>query len=286
MEVFSGLFVFFVWLKYPFIIFGSIVLYYFSSFFFWLFYFKKKGKKINKGNFVRKKKRSVLMRLLVDFPRQYMLDNINRPPDFFRYQGLIIYEGRQGSGKTSTMVRDTLEIKREFPKCKIISNLAMNGEDESLKHWRQLVNYKNGTLGIVAVMDELQNWFSSNQSKDFPPEMLSVITQNRKNRRVIFGTAQSFHLLAKSIRSQCIEVRKCVTLFGCITFVMRKEPILDSDGNVSEWKSRGIYFYVHNEELRNAYDTWKVIDSLTKSGFKENNVTDIYNYTNVVVTKK
>ena len=86
------------------------------------------------------------------------------------------------------------------------------------------------------IMDELQNWFSSNDSKNFPPEMLGVITQNRKNRRIILGTSQNFYLLAKAIRSQATEVRRCSTFLGCLTIVRRAEPILDSEGNVAEWK--------------------------------------------------
>lgn len=284
--MFNSLIVMLKWILYPSLVLGIVLGYYLIIMFFWVYKFGKNGIKKEKGQHKLLKKPSILRRLLIDFPRQYVLDTLKRPSDFMKYQGLIIYEGRQGSGKTSTMVRDTLQIKKEYPLSKVITNLGMVGENESLKHWKQLVNYKNGIYGVVAVMDELQNWFSSNQSKDFPPEMLSVITQNRKNRRIIFGTAQSFHLLAKAIRSQCVEVRKCVTFFGCITFVLRKEPILDSEGNVAEWKRRGMYFYVHNEELRDAYDTWKVIDSLTKSGFQENKVTEIYNYTNVAVTKK
>jgi hypothetical protein len=286
MSMFRYLFDMLSWLFYPFMIIVFIVGYFFISVTVWSV-IKGKGKKKQPGQYKRLKKPSKLKRLLIDFPRQYSIDMINRQPDFFKYQGLIIYEGRQGSGKTSTMIHDTLQIKKEFPRCKTITNLAMLGQDDELKHWKQLVHYKNGIYGVIAVMDELQNWFSCNQSKDFPPEMLSVITQNRKNRRVIFGTAQSFHLLAKSIRSQCIEVRKCNTFFGCLTFVHRKEPILDSEGNVAEWKNRGWYFYVHNQELREAYDTWKVIESYAKSGFKEgSNVTEIANYTNVVVKKK
>ena len=33
-----------------------------------------------------------------------------------------------------------------------------------------------------------------------------------------------------------------------------------------------MYCFVHNKELRESYDTWKVIENLRKSGFKENNV--------------
>ena len=66
-------------------------------------------------------------------------------------------------------------------------------------------------FGVICCLDEMQNWFSSNQSRDFPPEMLQVITQNRKNRRVIFGTAQTFNRLSKPIREQATEVRECHT---------------------------------------------------------------------------
>lgn len=96
-----------------------------------------------------------------------------------------------------------------------------------------------------------------------------VITQNRKNRRIILGTSQNFYLLAKAIRSQATEVRRCTTILGCLTIVRRAEPILDSEGNVAEWKNRGMYFFVHNKKLRESYDTYKVIENLSKSGFKE-----------------
>lgn len=34
-------------------------------------------------------------------------------------------------------------------------------------------------------------------------------------------------------------------------------------------KSRGFYFFVHDEKLRESYDTYRVIESLSKSGFLE-----------------
>ena len=170
-----------------------------------------------------------MRKIFIDAPRQYISDLFERDPDFFRYQGLIIYEGRQGSEKTSTMIHDTMLMQKEYPLAKCITNLSYKYQNDDLKHWKKLVNYKNGINGVIAVLDELQNWFSSNQSKNFPPEMLQTITQNRKNRRIIMGTAQSFNLLAKAIRIQCTEVRKCVTFLGCITFVRKKEPYLDRE---------------------------------------------------------
>lgn len=145
-------------------------------------------------------------------------------------------------------------------------NLA--GSVKGKATWRLLLDYKNGIQGVIACIDEMQNWFSSNQSKNFPPEMLEVITQNRKNRRVIMGTAQTFNRLSKPIREQATEVRRCTTLFGCLTIVHRVVPELDSEGNVEKWKHRGFYYFVHDEKLRSSYDTWRVIESLSKSGFQ------------------
>lgn len=272
--------VFIEFLKYPFYFICVSILLVLSSCSF--FYVKGlfQGKRIPKGNRRRLRKPSLLTKIFILMPKQFIDDLFNRPADFFTYQGLIIFEGRQGSGKTISMVRYMKDMQYEYPDALCTTNLAYTDENVPLKTWKMLIDYKNGYKGVVVAMDELQNWFSSNDSKNFPPEMLSVITQNRKNRRIILGTSQNFYLLAKAIRSQATEVRRCTTLFGCLTIVRRLEPILDSEGNVVEWKKRGMYCFVHDKELRESYNTWKVIENLKNSGFKESvrndNNTNIY----------
>ena len=228
-----------------------------------------KGKRFKKGKRNIVKRKSILRRLLIDAPKRIAEDMIDRDPEFFRHQGCVIFTGRQGTGKSIGMVEYAMRMQQEYPLAKCISNIAYKCQNDELRHWTQLVDYKNGKRGLIVIMDELQNWFSSNQSKNFPPEMLSVITQNRKNRRIILGTSQSFHLLAKAIRTQATEVRECMTIFGAITFVRRREPILDASGDVVDWKNRGFYFFVHDKKLRDAYDTWQVTENLVKSGFQE-----------------
>lgn len=251
------------------------------------FYYVKgllKGKRVPKGNRRRLRKPGLLEKIFILMPKQYIEDLFSRPADFFPYEGMIIFEGRQGSGKTISMVRYMKDMQYEFPDALCTTNLAYTDENKPLKTWTMLIDYKNGYKGVIVAMDELQNWFSSNDSKNFPPEMLSLITQNRKNRRIILGTSQNFYLLAKAIRSQATEVRRCATYFGCLTVVRRLEPILDSEGNVVEWKKRGIYCFVHDKELRDSYNTWKVIENLRKSGFKEN--INRENDVKIVVKKK
>lgn len=230
-----------------------------------------KGKRFKKStSYTRQKKRNFFQKLFIDLPKRIVDDMFEKNPDFFPYQGLIIFEGRQGNGKTISAIQFARQMQKEYSKSKCMTNLNYKYQDDDMDHWSKLINFKNGIYGVIAVLDETQNWFASNQSRNFPPEMLQVVTQNRKNRRIILGTAQNFYLLAKAIRSQTTEVRRCATFFGCLTLVRRFEPILDSEGNVQEFKKRGFYFFVHDEDLRNSYDTYHVIEALKDSGFKDN----------------
>lgn len=258
--------------KWPLIIIFAIIGFFYISCMFWFIVKFFKGERVHRGSVKKIKKRSALMRILYDAPRQYVEDLYNMKPDFFRPQGLIIFTGRQGSGKTSAAMQYAMELLDTYPKAKCLSNTKFKYQNEQLNHWKQLINYKNAHKGVVVIMDELQNWFGSNQSRNFPPEMLGVITQNRKNRRIILGTSQNFYLLAKAIRSQCTEIRECTTLAGVMTIVIKREPILKEDGDVKELKFRGMYFFVHSPRLRNSYDTYAVVDALGKSGFQENPV--------------
>ena len=258
--------------KWPLIIIFAIIGFFYISCMFWFIVKFFKGERVHRGSVKKIKKRSALMRILYDAPRQYVEDLYNMKPDFFRPQGLVVFTGRQGSGKTSAAMQYAIELLDTYPKAKCLSNTKFKYQNEQLNHWKQLINYKNAHKGVIVIMDELQNWFGSNQSRNFPPEMLGVITQNRKNRRIILGTSQNFYLLAKAIRSQCTEIRECTTLAGVMTIVIKREPILKEDGDVKELKFRGMYFFVHSPRLRNSYDTYAVVDALGKSGFQENPV--------------
>ena len=265
---------FFTLLKLPLMIFGGMLLLLGLCCLIYSIRAYRSGARLKKGEHIRVPKPPLWKNLLYYLPKQMVADYFAHDPEFFRYQGCIVFTGRQGYGKTIAMAEQALRWRKEYPKAKCITNFALRDESAKLNDWRLLVGYKNGIQGVIACIDEMQNWFSSNQSKNFPPEMLEVITQNRKNRRVIMGTAQSFNRLAKPIREQATEVRKCYTFFGCLTFVHRVYPELDSNGDVDSWKHRGWYYFVHNAELRESYDTWKVIESLKESGFQEQRNTE------------
>ena len=220
----------------------------------------------------------LLRTLFVEVPRRYTLDRFNREPGFFQEQGVHMFTGEQGSGKTIAMVEMMLRLRKQYPESKMITNFEVLGEDDVLDHWTQLLTYSNGHKGVIVGIDEIQNWFMSGKNQ-LPPEMLEVATQNRKNRRILCCSAQVFTRVNKGLREQVNFVYKPITFLGCFTVVRKFKPKFDSEGNVLELKHRDMYCFVHTDELRSAYDTYKVIHTLAKEGFKEsagNQITNVY----------
>lgn len=256
-------------LKYPFFLLCGLVFLFIVSCTGFFIYQLVSGNRLKKGRHKKLKKTPLLKKVFYDAPKMYVQDMFDRDPDFFAYQGLVIYTGVQGQGKTIAMINDCMNMQKEYPLCKCITNLAYERENDALTDWHQLIDYKNGIYGVIVCMDEIQNWFSSKQSKDFPPEMFEVVTQNRKNRRIILATTQNFYQPAKDVRAQCTLVKKCMTVCGVFTIVHAVRPVLDSSGDVKEWKHVKFSCFAHTKELRDSYDTYKVIESLAKSGFKE-----------------
>lgn len=118
----------------------------------------------------------------------------------------------------------------------------------------------NGIYGEMDCLSELQTWFSSQDSKNFPPEMLSVITQQRHVRRAIFGDTQVFTRIAKPLREQCYRIYEPHTYFNCFTVVHVYKPSLDSDGQLLNKEHINTFCFVHDDELRNMYDSYSNID--------------------------
>lgn len=227
---------------------------------------------------VRLKKRGLFKQLFYDVPRRYVMDLYEREPGFFRPKGIHMFCGEQGCGKTIAAVELMLRLQKQYPLAKMISNFGVASENDELKEWQQLLTYTNGHNGVIVGIDEIQNWFMSGLNK-LPEGMLEVATQNRKNNRILCCTAQVFTRVNKGLREQVTMVYNPHTFLGCFTVVVMRKPKFDSEGNVLEMKYRGMYCFTHTEELRNAYDTYKVIHTLAKEGFKDvppQNVTNLY----------
>ena len=225
--------------------------------------------KVPKSDFEGYKKPNFFKRIFWDFPKQWIDDMFHRDPDAFLEHGLHMFCGEQGSGKTTAVVAKLLELEKRYPKSKIRTNMNYANEVAPITHWKELVHNDNGIFGQVEVLDEIQTWFSSLQSKDFPPEMITEISQQRKQRKMIIGTAQVFSRIAKPIREQTTFVYLPMTIMGCFTWVRVSKPQFWDDEKQTFKRHIRHYFFIHNKEIREAFDTYKKIEKYKNDGFKE-----------------
>lgn len=192
----------------------------------------------------------------------------------FHESGLIIYCGEQGSGKTYCMTHEINKLFCIYPDIKILTNYDLMIQDKCLDTWQPLLYEKNGDSGIVFSFDEISLWFNS-RFRDLPPEVLPEVVQNRKNHRVIFGTAQNICMVDKQIRLQATEYRNCHTWFGFLSWYVAYRPVFDFEGNLIDKKFLGIKCYIQDNSIRYQYDTFSTVKRLGKLGFNYEKPVDI-----------
>lgn len=192
----------------------------------------------------------------------------------FKPYGLKIFTGRQGCGKTVSLVQTLNEMHEEYPKAKIFTNFKYRNSTGRLDSLNDLLHIRNGEDGVIFALDEIQNEFSSNTSKDFPETMLSTITMQRKQKIVILASSQVFTRVSKPLREQCFEVIECKTFGGRWTTMKCYDAddynyMIDNLDPKKKFKTPKKFkkSYIQTDDLRNCYDTMEVIQRLSRQGF-------------------
>lgn len=224
---------------------------------------------------------------IVNIFRQIKYDqDFNREhPTYFRPDGLIVFCGPQGSGKTLSAVNYVYKLAEMYPRCKIVTNIELRDYpfDNYRVFWfkeaKDLMRYKNGLEGVIFLIDEIQLYFNSLGSKNIDMDVMTQISQQRKQRIHIVATSQVFGRMAKPLREQfdvVIYCKKC--LFG----FLQKNSLIDRDSLTTE-ESTGTnltgkvvknFFYFKNPDSYGRYDTYKVIQNKNIKIERERN--DVY----------
>ena len=187
---------------------------------------------------------------------KYKRDFRKKNPTYFEPDGILVFCGPQGSGKTLSAVRYVLDVLRAFPNAILCSNVKIYGLPDSVRYVRYtgldcFDKYNNGFEGVIFLIDEIHIEFNSLESKNMPVSIITEIAQQRKQRKHIVGTSQVFGRIAKPFREQFKYVVQCKTFFGLVSFnrVSRGEDI---ETKIDESISCPVYrryFFFHSPEL-------------------------------------
>lgn len=179
--------------------------------------------------------------------------------------GSIVFKGFQGSGKTLSMVHYCIQLQRQFPKCIIYSNVKIKGLKnfhliETDSDVTEAISVTNGVDGVVLLLDEAHLFF--NKKTGISLDVLTAISQQRKDRRRIILSSQIWEELDISLRKQVKHIVSCSCRFGHV----QVNTISDGE-SLSYDKLQGCYtakslyteVFKHNQKLYDCYDTMQKI---------------------------
>ena len=191
----------------------------------------------------------------------------------FREYGFTFFVGRQGAGKTISMVNYLDRMKERYPDCVVVTNFDYWQSDRIMTNWRDLLEIRNGTDGIIFAIDEIHSEYDSSKWNDIPEDLLSEISQQRKQRVKIIASAQFFTRVAKPLREQAMTVVSCNTFLGRLT-INREYDSLDyacvvDNPLVVRGKIKPLRksCFVQSDFLRQCYDTYAKVERMSKTTF-------------------
>lgn len=230
---------------------------------------------------------------LIDWVR-YKISFRKNHPNYFYPDGLSIFVGGQGTGKTLSAVNYVYRLMEAYPRAKLVTNVELadypvvsfaewrnaqklDGDMRELKRRYLRENrifefcdnddfkrYSNGEYGVIFLVDEIQLYMNSLESKNINIEVITQISQQRKQRKHIVATSQVFGRMAKPLREQFSSVMLCKNYFGCIQInaLLDRDSLASDDStgtNISgEVKEKFIWF--HSPKMYARYDTSRVVE--------------------------
>lgn len=193
---------------------------------------------------------------------KYKKDFKKNNPTYFDPDGLLIFCGPQGSGKTLSAVQYCRKILGRYPKCIFVTNVAIEGLPETTTvipydGLSSLSDIQNGTEGVLYLIDEIHLEWNSLESKSISIEEMTEFAQQRKQRKHIVGTSQVYMRLAKPLREQIKRVVLCQNFFGIIQHNVEIDgtTATEKDGHLNA-EVKGNYYWFHTPDLYGSYDTF------------------------------
>lgn len=193
---------------------------------------------------------------------QYKRDFSRNNPTYFAPDGLLIFCGPQGSGKTLSAVQYCRKVLSRYPHCIFVTNVAIEGLSEDITvipydGLKSLSDIQNGQEGVLYLIDEIHLEWNSLESKSISIEEMTEFAQQRKQRKHIVGTSQVFMRLAKPLREQIKRVVLCQNYFGLIQHNVEIDgtTAVEKDGRLHA-EVKGNYYWFHTPQLYGCYDTF------------------------------
>lgn len=193
---------------------------------------------------------------------KFNMDFRREHPDYFDPEGILIFCGSQGSGKTLSAVQYVKRVCEEYPMAKLVTNVDIDGLNpltEVIEYdgLETLKNIENGYEGVIYFIDEIHLELNSLESKNIDMDTIVELSQQRKQRKHIVGTSQVYMRMAKPLREQVKDIVLCNNYFKFFQWNKLIDGFTSREENgklVADIVKK--YFWIHSPKLYGSYDTY------------------------------
>lgn len=197
-----------------------------------------------------------------------------------KVHGIYQFVALPGEGKTISMVyhmeRYLADNKERGQECVIATNFAYQHNNYFIHHWSDMVRiakdcYKKKISCLIA-LDEVHITFDSADWKNFPAEILAVLSFNRKYNLQFLCSSQIYERIPKKIRDIanwtviCKNIGRFDRLFRCYYF-----PKADYETRFEGKRKRAkiVKEFVADDQFYALYDTLEQVDMMVEEATKE-----------------
>lgn len=221
---------------------------------------------------------SIFLNQIIGFLILKAIDSVryfkNKEWRIFKGYGLHIYVGMFGSGKTSTMVRDAYLKCKKYKELSVLTNMKLCNFPRwtkivMLQDAKQIVEAPANTLILI---DEISTVFNNRDWKTdgVPAALLGTLLQNRKERKMLYATAQHFKHVDSLIRDITQTVKQCSCYFGRWNIIKVFDG-MDYENTTGNTRVTGkilrMYGFLQTDFLRSLYDTFEMVELMKKAKY-------------------
>lgn len=211
---------------------------------------------------------SAIRWVIVDFLR-------SKPRKFW---GIYQFVALPGEGKTLSMVAQMERVRKELgpDNVYIATNFCYLHENMEINHWTDMIKaskYANAHhMHSIIALDEIHTTFDASDWKSFPPELLALLSFNRKYGMQFLCSSQIYDRIPKKVRDIANYTVICKNFLGLdryfLNYYFSKSDYEDKFSGKRK-RAEFIRTYVADDHLYSLYDTLRQVDRMTAKAQEE-----------------
>lgn len=193
-----------------------------------------------------------------------------------KFNGIFCFVAMPGEGKTISMVNHIEKLKQKIPKLYVATNFNYTKQDQAIVHWTDIIKVSKycvvHKLKYVTAIDEIHVTFDSTNYKDFPQELLSILSFNRKFSMQFLCSAQIYDRIPKKIKDIANYIIICKNVLSSDRlFINYYFKTLDYEAKFSGKRKKADFItqFVAGDDIYACYDTLEQVDRMVENAQRE-----------------